>query len=220
MLDLNSILSKPSGKILILAPHTDDAELGCGGTMARLLEEGVEIHVAAFSTAEESVPEGESKDTLRNEFLAAMSIMGIPRNNLHVYGFPVRRLNYYRQDVLEQLIQLKGQIDPSAVFLPSCSDLHQDHQVLNIEGLRAFKERTVFGYELPWNHISYSANAFVTLDIRHIEKKWECLQAYRSQIKLNRPYFTREFHLGLAKIRGVQVKSEYAESFEIQRLRI
>ena len=59
-------------KVLVLAPHTDDGELGCGGTVARLLEEGCEVHFAVFSTCAESVPAGFPADELKTEFLSAM----------------------------------------------------------------------------------------------------------------------------------------------------
>ena len=204
-------------RVLILAPHTDDAELGCGGTMVRMLENGIALHVAAFSTARASLPPGSDPDLLRREFNAAMDILGIPQENRFIYDYQVRKLNYSRQEVLEEMIKLKKDIQPDMVLLPSGSDLHQDHEVVYNEGLRAFKEITVWGYELPWNHITFSAQAFVRLDSEHIDKKWEILQAYESQFKKARNYFTREFIEGLARVRGVQVKAEFAEAFEVIR---
>lgn len=53
--------------ILVLAPHTDDGELGCGGSIVRFLEEGKEVYYVAFSTAEDSVPEGFPKNILEME---------------------------------------------------------------------------------------------------------------------------------------------------------
>lgn len=206
-------------KVLLLAPHTDDAELGCGGTMAKMLENGIEIHVAAFSTARASLPEGSDPDLLRNEFVASMDLFGIPREQLYIYDYEVRKLNYSRQEVLEELVRLRANIAPDMVLVPSGSDLHQDHQVVHNEGLRAFKEVTVWGYELPWNHISFSAQAFVTLEKRHLDKKWEALKLYESQFVKQRQYFTEEFIYGLAKVRGTQVRSEYAESYEVIRTR-
>src|SRR5262245_46504680 len=117
--------------VLVLAPHTDDAELGCGGTMARLLEEGATVSAAAFSTAEASLPPGSEPGRLKVEFLDAMATLVIPRDRLHVYDFPVRRLSSYRQDVLEELVKLRRAIQPDAVFIPSGADLHQDHQVVH-----------------------------------------------------------------------------------------
>ena len=206
-------------RVLVLAPHTDDAELGCGGTIARLLRDGADIFVAAFSTAEESLPPGAVPTRLRDEFLSAMAVLGIPPSKTFVFGYQVRRLSYYRQELLEELVKLRTQVSPTMVFLPSASDLHQDHQVLNAEGLRCFKDMTVWGYELPWNNIRFPAQAFVTLEQCDLLAKWEALQAYKSQFELARPYFSWEFIEGLARVRGVQVKAPYAEAFEVMRLK-
>lgn len=204
-------------KVLVLAPHTDDAELGCGGTIIRMLEKGVDVYVAAFSTARASLPPGSDPDLLRKEFNAAMDLLKIPEERRFIYDYQVRKLNYSRQEVLEELVKLRNEIQPEMVLLPSGSDLHQDHQVVYNEGLRAFKHITVWGYELPWNHITFSAQAFVTLTEPQIDKKWEVLKVYESQVKKNRNYFTEEFIRGLARVRGVQVKAEFAEAFEVVR---
>lgn len=207
-------------RVLVLAPHTDDAELGCGGSIARMVEEGTSVFVIAFSKAEESVPEGAPKDILEQEFRRAMPRLGIPNENLYVLDYQVRRLNYRRQDVLEDLVRLRREIGPDLVLLPSGNDLHQDHQVVYAEGLRAFKDMSILGYELPWNHVSFSAQAFITLERRHVDAKWNALQAYESQLSLGRPYFAAEFLLGLASVRGTQVKSQYAEAFEVVRVKL
>src|ERR1700733_12626407 len=72
-------------RVLVLAPHTDDAELGCGGTIARLLREGEDVFVAAFSTAEGSLPPGTAPTRLRDEFLTAMQSLGIPPEKTSVF---------------------------------------------------------------------------------------------------------------------------------------
>jgi N-acetylglucosamine malate deacetylase 1 len=202
---------------LVLAPHTDDAELGCGGTIARLLEDGIRVSVAAFSTAEESLPPGSAANRLESEFYEAMHRLGLPSENLFVYHYQVRRLSYSRQDVLEEMVMLGKTVRPDAIFLPSGNDLHQDHQAVHLEGLRAFKHLTVLGYELPWNHISFSAQAFVKLEQRHVDMKWEALKAYSSQLELSRPYFAQTFIESLARLRGTQVKVTFAEAFEVVR---
>ena len=208
-----------SRKVLVVAPHTDDAELGCGGTMARLLEQDTRVYVAVFSTAEDSLPAGVPKGTLKREFLSAMSFLGLPEEQCRVFDFSVRRLSYSRQDVLEKLIDLRKEIDPDLVFIPSAQDLHQDHQVVYAEGVRAFKDCSLLGYEFPWNHLTFSSQAFVKLEARHMEMKWNVLQRSESQIALNRSYFTREFIESLARVRGVQVKTDYAECFEVIRIK-
>lgn len=205
--------------ILVLAPHTDDAELGCGGTIARLLEEGKEVHVAAFSGAKESLPPGSPPHRLIDEFYASMRTFKIPQDQIHFTDYPVRNLDQYRQEILERLITLKKHIAPDLVIVPSRQDEHQDHQVLAREGSRAFKEISMWGYELPWNTMNFSAQAFVGLDRAHLETKWDALQAYESQLELSRPYFSWEFVESLASVRGTQIKTTYAEAFEVNRIR-
>jgi len=205
-------------RILMLAPHTDDVELGCGGTIARFVEEGEsQIFVAVFSTAGDSVPKGFPKTALRDEFYDAMRILGVKKSGLSVYDYAVRKLSYSRQDVLEQLVKLGRSVKPDVVFLPSSQDLHQDHQTLYNEGLRAFKETTMWGYELPWNTITFPTRGFITLEERHLERKWKALQAYKTQFAMNRPYFSLDYIRAIAMVRGVQVKSKYAEAFDVIR---
>jgi len=130
--------------ILVLAPHTDDGELGCGGSIVRFLEEGKEVYYVAFSTAEDSVPEGFPRNILEIEVREATKILGIPSSNLIIYKFQVRKLNYVRQEILEELVKIKREINPDLVFIPSPNDLHQDHQTVAMEGMRAFKERIAY----------------------------------------------------------------------------
>lgn len=204
----------------MLAPHTDDVELGCGGTIARFLENKEnEINVAVFSSAADSVPKGFPRTALRDEFFDAMKILGVRRDHLTVYDYEVRKLSYSRQDVLEELVKLRRSLEPDMVFLPSSEDLHQDHQTLYSEGLRAFKEITLWGYELPWNTITFPSRGFVTLERKHLEKKWKALQAYKTQFAAKRDYFTLEYIMGIAKVRGVQVRAHYAEAFDVIRVK-
>ena len=76
-------------KYLLLAPHTDDIELGCGGTVLKLLEEGNEVHWVVFSTAEDSIPPGMPLDTLKKEFLSVAGSLGLSENQYEVCSYPV-----------------------------------------------------------------------------------------------------------------------------------
>lgn len=203
-------------KVLVLAPHTDDGELGAGGTIAKLIESGSDVYYAAFSTAEQSVPEGFPKDILKTEVKKATLKLGIDQKNLLIYNYEVRKLNYVRQEILEELVRLRKQINPELIFLPSLNDLHQDHSTIAQEGLRAFKQKTILGYELIWNNLTFSTSCFVNLNKIHIRKKCEALYEYASQ--RHRDYTSEEFVTSLAKTRGVQIGSEFAEAFEVIRL--
>ncbi len=203
-------------KILVLAPHTDDGELGAGGTIARLIEEGAEVYYAAFSTAEESVPEGFPKDILKNEVKAATSKLGIKPENLFIYNYQVRKLNYVRQEILEELVKLRKQFDFDLILLPCLHDLHQDHSTVAQEGVRAFKNVSIYGYELIWNNLSFNTQCFVILDESHVKTKASALKEYKSQNF--RDYTSEDFIFALAKARGVQIGAKWAECFEVIRL--
>ena len=208
-------MEKNKNKILILAPHTDDGELGCGGSIAKFIEEGKKVYYAAFSTAEESVDSKFPKNILEIEVKKATQKLGIKKKNLFIFKNEVRKLNYVRQDILEELILLKKNINPDMIFMPTINDIHQDHHTIANEGLRAFKDRTILGYELIWNNISFNTTAFVTLNKNHIQLKANALQEYKSQ--KNRAYMSPEFIFSLARTRGVQIGKKYAECFEIIR---
>jgi len=213
-----SIFRSDKSTILVLAPHTDDGELGCGGTLARFSEEGAEIYYAAFSTAAESVPKGFKKDILRDEVVEATHELGIPAQHLSIFDYRVRELNYHRQQILEELVKLRKELSPDLVFVPSRDDIHQDHATVVEEAVRAFKGVNIFGYELPWNNLVFNAQCFVCLSENHINKKVNSLQKYRSQAV--KAYMSNEYIRALSITRGVQIGSEFAECFEIIRLRI
>lgn len=203
-------------RVLVLAPHTDDGEFGCGGTIARFIEEGKEVYYLAFSSAEKSVPQGLPKNILKVEVTEATGVLGIPADNLILYDYEVRNFPACRQEILEDLIVVKRELNPDLVFLPALKDLHQDHLTIAQEGLRAFKNTTILGYEVPWNNLTFRTSSFIAIEERHLEKKIKALASYRSQSF--RHYASRDFIRSLAITRGTQIGIPLAESFEVIRL--
>jgi LmbE family N-acetylglucosaminyl deacetylase len=207
---------KKKKRILVLAPHTDDGELGAGGTISYFVEKGAVVYYAAFSTAEESVPKGLPKDILKTEVRKATEKLGIKKENLIIFDFQVRKLNFVRQEILDSLIKMRNEINPELILMPCLNDIHQDHSTVANEGLRAFKTKTILGYELIWNNLRFNTTSFVALSKKHIQMKADALKEYKSQA--NRDYMSDDFIFSLAKSRGVQIGAEYAESFEVIRL--
>jgi N-acetylglucosamine malate deacetylase 1 len=203
-------------RALVLAPHTDDGEFGCGGTMARLVEEGAEVRYVAFSIATKSLPDGFAPDTLAQEVREATAGLGIPESQLTVHDFDVRTFPERRQDILELLIALWEEWPPDVVFQPSLHDVHQDHQVIAAEGLRAFKRTTILGYEIPWNNYDFAYQAYLALERRHIELKTSALAKYASQ--QHRRYSDPEYIWNIARTHGINVNREFAEVFEVYRV--
>lgn len=202
-------------KILILAPHTDDGELGAGASINKFIEQGAEVTYVAFSIAEQSVPEGMPKDILKTEVKLATKQLGIEPQNLIIFNYPVRNLNFARQDILEDMIKIRRSKEFDLVLMPSLKDIHQDHATVAQEALRAFKNISILGYEVLWNNLSFDTTCFIKLEEKHLEKKISALNCYSSQA--GRIYMSKEFIFSLAKVRGVQIGSDYAECFEVVR---
>jgi N-acetylglucosamine malate deacetylase 1 len=203
-------------RALVLAPHTDDGEFGCGGTMARLVEAGCEVRYVAFSIATRSLPEGFPPDTLAREVREATAALGIPDERLTVHDFDVRTFPEHRQKILELLVALWEDYRPDVVFQPSHHDVHQDHQTVAQEGLRAFKRTTILGYEIPWNNFEFAYGAYVGLEQHHLERKVAAVQCYASQ--QHRRYANADYIWNLARVHGTNVNRSYAEVFQVVRL--
>lgn len=203
-------------RALVLAPHTDDGEFGCGGTMARLVEAGCEVRYVAFSIATRSLPDGFPPDTLAREVREATAELGIPESCLTVHDFDVRTFPERRQDILELLVAMWEDFEPEIVFQPSLHDVHQDHQTIAQEGLRAFKRTTILGYEIPWNNFDFSYGAYVALEEHHIERKVAAVSRYASQ--QHRRYANEEYVWNLARVHGTNVSRAFAEVFQVYRI--
>ena len=202
-------------RALVLAPHTDDGEFGCGGTMARLVEEGTEVRYVAVSIATRSLPPGFPPDTLRHEVAAATAELGISAEALTINDFDVRTFPEHRQEILELLIALWHEWEPDVVFQPSLHDIHQDHQTIATEGMRAFKRTTILGYEIPWNNLDFEYQAYVALEQGHIERKTAALGQYASQ--RHRRYADPEYVWSLARTHGTNVNRRFAEVYQVYR---
>jgi N-acetylglucosamine malate deacetylase 1 len=203
-------------RVLVLGPHTDDGEFGCGGTIARLVEGDAQVRYVAFSIATRSLPETFPPDALAREVREAAAELGLAETALAVHDFEVRTFPEHRQEILELLVELWDEWQPEAVFQPSLNDVHQDHQVVAAEGLRAFKRTTVLGYEIPWNNLDFSYQAYVALEERHVDRKIAALARYESQ--QHRRYIDPEYTRNVARTHGINVNREYAEVFQVYRI--
>ena len=202
--------------IFILAPHTDDGELGCGATIAKYKELSKTIYYIAFSICSQSLPEHLAADTLKHECLNATKSLGIKESEVIFLDFDVRHFQQNRQEILESLVALNKKYKPGTVYIPAKGDIHQDHQAIYQEGVRAFKYSNLLGYELPWNNKHFQPNYFESISSTQLEAKIHALQQYGSQ--KHRKYMSADFIRSLATVRGIQAQTSYAEAFEIYNL--
>ncbi len=212
-------LTKRSAKghtALLLSAHTDDCELGMGGTIARLVEAGYMVRWLVFCNAWQSLPNGFDKTTLITEQYSAAATFGIPADAVEMADIPVRRFPEFRQDILEILVAEARKTQPDLVFCPSLQDRHQDHQTLAQEAQRAFKQTNLMGYILPWNIKHELRTAQVEIGPAHFEKKKAALACYQSQAA--RAYFGADAVEVLLKAAGLASGMEMAETFEVINL--
>jgi LmbE family N-acetylglucosaminyl deacetylase len=202
--------------ILVVAPHADDCEIGCGGTVARLVEEGNTVYCATICVKwNGALPEGNSGRNWLKEQETASEVLG---TRLITFDRPYynRGLQNNMDSMMDELWNLKERLKPDLVFIPSTFDVHQDHKAVSEAGVRIFKGSTLLGYELFWNHIGlHQTQAYVRLDKRHIDKKIKAIEVFESQTW--RPFCDPTITEGHARCRGVQIGAQYAESFEVIR---
>ena len=193
-------------RVLVLAPHTDDGEFGCGGTTARLVEAGVEVHYHAFSIATRSLPDGFAPDTLAREVREATAELGIPESQLTVHDFDVRTFPERRQDILELLVAMWDEL-AARRRLPAVPPRRPpgspDDRPGGPAGVQA---DDVLGYEIPWNNFDFSYGAYVALEQRHVERKIAALARYASQ--QHRRYANPEYVWNLARVHGINVNRD------------
>jgi LmbE family N-acetylglucosaminyl deacetylase len=205
--------------ILVLSPHTDDAELGCGATISRLLREGNRVYVAVFSTCEDSLPKGFLPGTLKTECIDSLTSLGVSKEDILFYDYQVRVFNYSRQNILDDLVLLKNKVSPSTVFIPSVDDYHQDHKTIADEAVRCFKNNcSILSYELIWNNTGFRNQIYYDISEEDVANKIAALSKYETQ--KNRIYFQNNFIEALATVRGAQNGIRYAEVFEVIRYKI
>ncbi len=204
-------------RVLVLSPHTDDAELACGATISRLIREGHEVFYVAFSACEKTLQEkGLPTDLLLSEVKGSTGRLGILSENVEILKFDVRLFQENRQKMLDELIRINRKIKPDVILSPCIHDVHQDHYAVASEVLRAFKRKTILMYEEPWNNYNFSNQLFVKVDEEDVKRKINALKAYESQN--DKDYMSEEYTRAILRTHGVQISEKYAEVFEVPRM--
>jgi LmbE family N-acetylglucosaminyl deacetylase len=203
-------------KVLFLGPHPDDVEFGAGGILAKLLRIGYMAEIVTFSTCAESLPPGYPPDLVVEEMKDSMKSLGI--TDYSILDFRVRDFPAHRQDILEHLVKIRSSKKYDLVIAPSPTDLHQDHSVLGTEATRAFPTSSMLHYEITNHHKSFLPTVYVEIAQDDLNTKISAVRCYKTQIKL-RPRFSDPRNIeAIARVRGMQIQTEFAEAFEISRL--
>lgn len=223
-----SILGR-AGRVLVIAPHPDDEVLGCGGTIARLTDNGNEVHVAVVTRGNQPRFAAEAVAQVRGEALAAHALLGVTAT--HWLDLPAAELDTLPQvDLNQPLDDLIRRIAPDTVFVPFAGDIHRDHQLVFHASLVAMRPRApdyparILAYETvsetnwsaPCATSSFVPN--VSVDIADtLERKLAAFRCYASQ-QAPFPHERSPVALeALATLRGATVHRRAAEAFLLIR---
>ena len=213
-------------KVLVISPHPDDEVLGCGGTIAKYLNEGVDVFLCIVTKA--YTPEW-SNQFLRNrpkEIQNVNRILGIKKT--YLLDFPTVKLDTIPQkDLNDALANVVNKIKPNIVYIPSKGDLNKDHRIVFECALTALRPIThkvgrILTYETlsetEWGRPIESFAPNVYIDISDtFNKKIESMKAYKSEIrKYPHPRSIKGIEI-LARKRGFEIGVEYAEAFMLIR---
>jgi len=200
--------------ILALAPHPDDIEIGCGGTLAVHAGRGDEVHLFVATLGDV----GGSGDVRRAEQERAAEILGI--GNIHWGGFSDTCLPQQAMQLMESLEQVVQQVKPDTVYVNYRDDTHQDHRIMaQVANSVTRYVPNVLAYETP-SSIGFEPTLFMDIDTV-MEKKVDALKAHASQItKTHVKLDIVEIATATAHFRGVQGKLSCAEGFMPVRMRL
>ena len=209
MLKLNFGESDSTYKVLCLGSHCDDIEIGCGGTVLRLIEthKNIVIYWVVFCSAPERAKEAhESANLFLKEVKAKTVIIKSFRD-----GF----LPYIGVEVKEFFEQIKQDFNPDIVLTHHRHDLHQDHRLVSELTWNTFRNHLILEYEIPkYDGDLGCPNFFVHLDeaIRRRKLKY-IIDSFQSQKE--KQWFTEETFSSILRLRGIEsnAPSKYAEAF-------
>jgi len=195
-------------RLLVLAPHADDLELGAGGLVSRLVAS--ESKVLAVNLTDRGEPEWFTEEVA--ESLKCLCDNG----NLEAecYDFSVFDMHSERGALLRTFERLRRDWKPTFVLCPADQDLHQDHTTCLQEARRAFKGISLAGYEICRSNVRFRPNLFIPVSEADIEKKCRAVQCYKSQC--HKLYMQPDTIRGLARLRGAQAEVEFAEAFQVE----
>lgn len=198
-------------KVLFIGAHPDDIELGCGALIARIAGK-TDVRCVTFSNNQKNPLLG----NLVEEHYVSMQTLGVPRERVDLLEFETRRFQEHRQEILEAMIGFMRADDPDIIFVHTKSDVHQDHGVLTQEALRAFRGRTVLGFDVIRSSYGFFPDFLVGVEEADVQKKLDALACYKTYE--GKYYFSPEVTRSTLIRNGAICERPYAEGFDILRI--
>lgn len=198
-------------KVCFIGAHPDDIELGCGALISHIAQT-TDILTVTLSDNQKNT----ALTHVVEEHYNSMAALGVPRQNVILGQFETRRFPHSRQEILEFLIDLNRIHHPEIVFVHTRADIHQDHQTVTEEALRAFRGTTVLGFDVIRSSYGFFPNFLVEVDEKDLECKLQALACYKTYE--DKYYFDPEVTRATLVRHGALAERPFAEGFDILRI--
>jgi len=200
--------------VLCLGAHSDDIELGCGGTILRLAAERPDMRVRWVVFSGNAAREREARHS------AAMFLERVKSKEVVTQTFRDGFFPFHGERIKESFEQIKSEFVPDLVFTHCRDDAHQDHNLLARLTWNTFRDHLILEYEIPkYDGDLGHPNFFVALDEATVRRKSEILmQAFPSQA--GRQWFSDDTFRAILRLRGIECNApgRFAEAFHCRKM--
>ncbi len=197
-------------RVLFLGAHPDDIEIGCGALIHNIVNK-TEILCVTLSDNQKNP----DLKKVKNEHLESMKVLGVPEEKVAFGPFETRVFPDLRQDILEYFLKLRREFKPDLIFTHSKQDVHQDHNTMTDEALRAFRGITVLGFDVVRSSYGFFPHFLVEVTEEDVNKKIKALSQYATY--QDRYYFNAELTRSIMVRHGALAERPFAEGFDILR---
>ena len=198
-------------RVLFLGAHPDDIELGCGALLHHIVKQ-TEVLCVTLSDNQKNPDLKNVKD----EHYEAMAVLGVSKEKIVLGPFTTRIFPDARQEILEYFLQFRKDFKPDLIFVHSKQDMHQDHNTMTDEALRAFRGITVLGFDVVRSTHNFFPHFLVEVTEEDVNKKIEALSKYETY--RDRYYFNAELTRSIMVRHGALAERPFAEGFDILRI--
>lgn len=200
--------------VLCLGAHADDIEIGCGGTLLKLIEQypGLTVHWVVFSASEKREMEARQS---ADRFLHA-----VEETHVSVLDYRDSFFPYQAETIKESFHALSGEVTPDLIFTHRSDDAHQDHRVVSELTWCAFRNHAILQYEIPkYEGDLGRPNLLVQLSAQHAQRKIDHLLS-KFQSQHTKPWYSEDTFRSLMRLRGLECHSpgRFAEGFYARKL--
>jgi len=199
-------------KVLFLGAHPDDIEIGCGALIHHIVKQRTDFLCVTLSE-NRKIPD---LINVKDEHFRSMKVLGVPEDKIAFGPFITRVFPDTRQEILEYFLKLRKDFKPDLIFTHSKQDVHQDHNTMTDESLRAFRGITVLGYDVVRSSYGFFPHFLVEVTEEDVNKKIEALAEYETY--RDRYYFNAELTRSIMVRHGALAECPFAEGFDILRI--